>query len=48
MRFMLFLSFVFWPDYTLQLVANDSEVACFQFWYNTLPAQVLIGQFPFF
>ena len=43
---MLFLSFVFWPDYTLQLAASDAEVDYFQFWYNTLlPAQVLIGQF---
>jgi hypothetical protein len=46
MRFMVFLSFVFWPDYTLQMAASDFdfEATYFQIWYNTA-AQVLIGQF---
>jgi len=32
---MAFLSFVFWPDYTLQMAASDSEATYIHFWYNT-------------
>jgi len=37
---MAFLSFVFWPDYTLQMAASDLEATYFQIWYNTAGSSV--------